>query len=116
MNHDRQSIVYAVQNPMIKERRAFDFSPAEKYGRVKVVCDNGKDILTPAIFEQKLIEELHDYDYSRDFIIAAGDYSVILTVGAMVGAMHGRYTLLRWIPAAADYQPITFDFRPLRSR
>lgn len=105
--------VIVVQQPMKRdgdfERPAFDFGPAERYGKVEILAPNGRHILTPDIFSKQLEDKLRDFDPERDFIIAAGDYTVLFLVGMIVGKKFGSCRVLRWVPQAKSYQPLQFN-------
>lgn len=108
--NDKEARVFVIQQPMKRvgndERPAFDFSAAKIYGDVQIIAPNGKQILTPDVFREFLRAQLHDFDPGKDFIIPAGDYSVIFMVGMLIGDMHGHAMILRWVPSALSYQPI----------
>ena len=103
--------VLVVQSPMNKRDGgpAFDFSRAEIFGEVEVIAQNGKMILTPDVFREVLEDKLCDFDADRDFIIPAGDYSVIFYVGMILGARFKRIRLLRWVNDARAYQPLVLN-------
>lgn len=107
--------VIVVQQPMKREgefeRPAFDFGPAEKFGRVEILAPNGRHIMAPDIFRQQLEEKLDGFDPERDFIIAAGDYTVLFFVGMIVGQRFGSARVLRWVPSAKSYQPLHFNVK-----
>lgn len=109
----RNPRVIVIQQPMKRvgdsERPAFDFSAAKTYGEIKVLAPNGKQILTPDLFREFLAEKLLDFDPDSDYIIPAGDYSVIFMVGLIIGRLHGKARILRWVPASAAYQPLYLD-------
>lgn len=105
--------VIVVQQPMKREgdfeRPAFDFGPAAQFGRVEILAPNGRDILTPDIFRARLEEKLEGFDPERDYVIAAGDYTVLFFVGMIVGKRFGSARVLRWVPKAKQYQPLLFN-------
>lgn len=107
--------VVVVQQPMKRvgdaEVPAFDFGPAAKFGEVEILAANGKHILTPDVFRKQLEDKLQGFDPERDYIIAAGDYTVLLFVGMIVGQRFGSARVLRWVPSAKAYQPITLTVR-----
>lgn len=110
------SRVIVIQQPVRREadsveRPAFDFSPAKEFGEVEVLAPNGKHILTPDVFRATLEEGLRFFDPEVDFIIPVGDYTVILFVGMLLGERYKRIRVLRWVPSARAYQPITLDVR-----
>jgi hypothetical protein len=111
--------VIVIQQPMKRdghiERPAFDFGPAAVFGEVEILAPNGKGILTPAIFATQMTEKLRDFNPEHDFIITAGDYSVLLLVGMIIGKKFGRARILRWVPSAKSYQPLTFDVTTIHS-
>ena len=106
--------VYAIQQPTTRRAGAvipaFDFSTAEKFGEVKVLVPNGRGVLTPDLLIKHLHEQLGEFDPLYDYIIPAGDYSVCFLVGMMLGKT-GFVRILRWIPDAQSYQPLTLDIR-----
>jgi hypothetical protein len=110
-----RSRVIVVQQPMKRmgdhERPAFDFGPADKFGEVEILAQNGKQILTPEVFKVQLNAALDGFDPERDYIIAAGDYTVLFFVGMIVGQRFGSARILRWVPSAKAYQPLTFNVR-----
>jgi hypothetical protein len=93
------------------ERPAFDFGPADQFGEVEILAPNGKQILTPDIFRAQLNQRLDGFDPERDYIIAAGDYTVLFFVGMIVGQRFGSARILRWVPSAKAYQPINLIVR-----
>lgn len=103
--------VLVVQSPVNKRDGgpAFDFTQAQTFGKIEVIAQNGKLILTPDVFREILEEKLCDFDSERDFIIPAGDYSVIFYVGMLLGARFKRIRLLRWVNDAQAYQPIILN-------
>lgn len=110
--------VFVIQQPMKRdgeggERPAFDFTAAEGFGKLIVLAPNGKQILTPDVFRDYLVGRLRAdaFDPKTDYIIPAGDYSVILMVGMIIGEMFGRARILRWVPSASAYQPLHFNIR-----
>lgn len=111
----KRARVIVVQQPMKRdgdqEKPAFDFGPADKFGRVEVLAPNGRQILTPDIFRQQLEEKLVGFDPDRDYIIAAGDYTVLFFVGMIVGEKFGSARILRWVPSAKSYQPIILNVK-----
>lgn len=107
--------VIVIQQPMKRdgalERPAFDFGPAEQFGEIEILAGNGKQILTPDIFRAQLDEKLVGFDPERDYIIAAGDYTVLFFVGMIIGQRFGSARILRWVPSAKAYQPLTLIVR-----
>lgn len=107
--------VIVIQQPMKRdgehERPAFDFGPADQFGEVEILAPNGKQILTPDIFRTQLNQRLDGFDPERDYIIAAGDYTVLFFVGMIVGQRFGSARILRWVPSAKAYQPINLIVR-----
>lgn len=110
-----RSRVLVVQQPMKRvgdvEIPAFDFSAADSFGEVEILAPNGKHILTPDVFRASLYEKLKDFKPERDYIIAAGDYTVLFFVGMIVGQRFGSVRVLRWVPSARSYQPLTLTVR-----
>lgn len=107
--------VIVVQQPMKrvgdKEHPAFDFGPADRYGTVEILAPNGRSILTPDIFKEQLNQKLDGFNPERDYIIAAGDYTVLFFVGMIVGQRFGNARILRWVSSAKAYQPINLSVR-----
>jgi hypothetical protein len=93
------------------ERPAFDFGPAHEFGKVEILAPNGAHILTPDIFRKQLEEKLVGFDPERDYIIAAGDYTVLFFVGMIIGEIYGRARVLRWVGRAQAYQPLLLNVR-----
>ena len=108
--------VYAIQQPVSRNRispgtvSAFDFSAAEKYGEVIVLVPNGRGILTPDLLIKHLEEQLVDFDPVYDYVIPVGDYAICFLVGMMLSKT-GFIRILRWIPEAQSYQPLSLDIR-----
>jgi hypothetical protein len=106
--------VYAIQQPVTRRDGevvpAFDFSPAQKYGEIVVLLQNSRGALAPEVLLEQLKERLGDFDPTYDYIIPAGDYAICFVVGMTV-AKFGFVRILRWIPEAKAYQPITIDIR-----
>lgn len=111
----KRARVIVVQQPMKREgefeRPAFDFGPADKFGKVEILAPNGRHILTPDIFRKQLEDKLQGFDPDRDYIIAAGDYTVLFFVGMIIGEKFGSCRILRWVPSAKAYQPILFNVK-----
>jgi hypothetical protein len=107
--------VIVIQQPMKRvgseERPAFDFGPAERYGQVEILATNGKHIFKPDIFRAELDERLVDFNPDRDYIIAAGDYTVLFFVGMILGEKFPSVRILQWVPSSKAYQPITLTVR-----
>jgi len=110
--------VYAIQNPTTRRGGevvpAFDFSSASKYGEgpVVILLDNARGILTPDVLIKNLRDLLDsvDFDPVYDYIIPVGDYSICFLLGMVLG-QSGFARILRWIPEAQSYQPLTLDIR-----
>lgn len=106
--------VYAIQQPVTRREGevvpAFDFSPAKKFGEIVVLLQNSRGVLAPEVLQQQLRERLDRFDPLYDYIIPAGDYAICFIVGMTV-AKFGFVRILRWIPEAKAYQPITIDMR-----
>jgi hypothetical protein len=115
VNND--SMVFVIQNPTIKDRPAFDFTPAEKFGPVEILLPNGKDVLTPDIFIEQVRRRLDEVEFDpyHDYLVAVGSPPVNLVLGALL-AEFGRFTVLHWINSAKQYQPITYDINQPQSR
>lgn len=111
----RRARVIVVQQPMKREgeteRPAFDFGPADQFGKVEILAPNGRHILTPDIFKKQLEEKFVGFNPDRDYIIAAGDYTVLFFVGMIVGQMFGSARILRWVAGAKAYQPLLLNVK-----
>ncbi|MDZ4344098.1 MAG: hypothetical protein U1E51_16890 [Candidatus Binatia bacterium] len=111
----RSPRVIAVQMPMTRKagvvKPAFDFGPAEQYGELEILASNGNHILTPDVFRHMLEKSLADFDPETDYIIPAGDYAVLFFVGMILGDRFKTIRILRWVPDAKAYQPLSLDIR-----
>lgn len=110
------SRVLIVQQPVRRaadgsEAPAFDFSPAKRFGTLEILAPNGKHILTPLAFIDFLAQRLDGFEPDHDYILPAGDYSVLLVVGMAIGRRFKYAQVLRWISSAKTYEPLLFDFR-----
>lgn len=106
--------VIVIQQPVKKdhkgvERPSHDYSAASAFGKVEILAQNNKMILTPDVFRQQIEEKLEDFNPDYDFIITTGDDTVLFFVGMIVAGRHERVRVLRWVPAAKSYQPITLN-------
>lgn len=113
----RGPIVLVIQMPTKRigpdVRPAFDLSGCEKYGEAVVLAPNGKHILTPDIFRRdvEIALDHHAFNPALDFVITAGDYTVLFFVGMIMAGRYPYVRILRWVPSARDYQPLTLDLR-----
>lgn len=101
-------MVVAIQQPNTPKGVPLDLSAAEVWGRVEVLCPNGKHVLAPESFiraTRKRLDEL-DFDEMTDYIIPVGDLSALFFVGMLVGDRWGEVQLLRWVAEARAYQPL----------
>jgi hypothetical protein len=110
----KKSRVFVIQQPMKKddkgnEHPAFDFSAAEEYGAVEILAPNGKSIFTPDVLRNFIDDKLDElkFDARHDYVVPVGDYSVIFLVGMIMGCRGEEIKILRWVPSAKAYQPVS---------
>jgi hypothetical protein len=107
------SRVFVIQQPVAVRNGvsvpAFDFSAAEEFGKIEILAPNGKHILTPDVFREMLEEKLDAFDPVHDYILPTGDYTVLFFVGLLLGARFDHIRVLRWVPDARKYQPLTLS-------
>lgn len=77
--------------------QSVNLGPAEEHGEVVVMMPPRASFFDTASLVRQLREHLKHYDYERgDSIIALGDPSVIAAACALLGAMFGRFIILKW--------------------
>lgn len=105
--------VIVIQAPTARatNKPAFDFTAAQKYGRVDVLLPNGNHVLTPDLMIKDIRWALREFNPLRDYIIPAGDFSVIFAVGLILGREVTSIRVLKWIHEAREYQPVTLTIR-----
>lgn len=101
--------VWICQEPTKAGAPTFDFSPAAKYGTLKVVIPAGLTMLSPVPLVRAAKSKLEDFT-SNDFLLAVGDPSVIAICAAIAARKaEGHFTLLKWDRLAREYLPIEID-------
>lgn len=78
----------------------FNLRPAEKYGKLHVVFENGDphDL-------QRLISTMERYTVD-DYLVLGGDLELVVWAAAVAMHVAGTVTLLKWHNRLSDYQPI----------
>lgn len=104
----RAPMVIAIQHPNNARGSPLDLSAASAFGRVEILCPNGKYILAPHNFllsTRKRLLELA-FDPMVDYVLPLGDFSVVFFIGALLGGYYEQINVLRWIPETKTYQPL----------
>lgn len=111
---DNKAKVYITQVPHRRdpETRAFvpavNISPAAEHGELVVMMPPRAAFFATGDLVRQLREHLKDYDHERgDCLVALGDPAVIAVACALLGKMHGRFTVLKWDKNVGRYMPAT---------
>ena len=104
--------VYITQVPHRRdpETRAFvpavNIAPASEHGELVVMMPPRAAFHATADLVRQLREHLKDYDQEAgDCIVALGDPAIIAVACAILGKMHGRFTVLKWDRNVGRYLP-----------
>ena len=104
--------VYVTQIPhkMDKAVDAFvptvNISPASEHGEIVVMMPPRAAFHATGDLVKQLKEHLQNYDYEAgDSLVALGDPAVIAVACAILGKMHGRFTVLKWDREIKRYVP-----------
>lgn len=94
---------YVTQIPHRKDKDTGAFvptvniHPAEEHGEIVVMMPPRASFFDTATLIRQMREHLKNYNYEDgDSIVALGDPSVIATACALLGAMYGRFIILKW--------------------
>lgn len=106
------SKVYITQVPHRRDAATNAFvpsvniSPAAEHGEVVVMMPPRAAFHATADLVRQLREHLKDYDYEAgDSLVAMGDPAIIAVACAILGKMHGRFTVLKWDKNVGRYIP-----------
>lgn len=71
--------------------------PAAEHGEVIVMMPPRASFFATADLTRQLREHLKNYDYAAgDTLVALGDPSVMAVACGLLGAMFGKFSILRW--------------------
>lgn len=92
------------------ETRAFvpsvNIAPASEHGELVVMMPPRAAFHATADLVRQMKEHLKDYDHEAgDCLVAMGDPAVIAVACAILGRMHGRFTVLKWDRNVGRYLP-----------
>lgn len=92
------------------ETRAFvpsvNIAPASEHGELVVMMPPRAAFHATADLVRQMKEHLKEYDYEAgDCLVAMGDPAVIAVACAILGRMHGRFTVLKWDRNVGRYLP-----------
>ena len=85
---------------------------AEKFGDLKVVLpDNKQIVLSAGPMSFKIQQELKDFN-DNDYLLLIGDPAIIAVSGAVVSEINGgRFKVLKWDRDEKKYYDIEIDLR-----
>ena len=95
--------VYVTQIPHRKDKETNSFvptvniAPASEYGEIVVMMPPRASFHATSDLVRQLKEHLVDYNYEAgDCLVALGDPAVIAVACAILGKLHGKFSVLRW--------------------
>jgi hypothetical protein len=104
--------VYITQIPHRRDRETSSFvptvnvAPASEHGEVVVMMPPRAAFYATADLVKQLKDKLKDYDYEAgDSLVAMGDPAVIAVACAILGKLHGKFTVLKWDKNVGRYMP-----------
>jgi hypothetical protein len=108
--------VYVTQVPTRRDSdtRAFvpsvNIGPAIRFGNLKVMLPGSSQFADGESVADHLRPILADYNFDAgDSLLALGDPTIIAVASAILGRLHGRFTLLKWDRLARAYIPVNVN-------
>lgn len=110
MNNTAKVYITQVPHRRDRETNAFvpsvNISPASEHGELVVMMPPRAAFHATGDLVRQLREHLKDYDYEAgDSLVALGDPAIIAVACAILGKMHGRFTVLKWDKNVGRYLP-----------
>lgn len=109
---DKTAKVYITQVPHRRDRDTGAFvpsvniAPASEHGELVVMMPPRAAFHATGDLVRQMREHLKDYDYEAgDCLVALGDPAIIAVACAILGKMHGRFTVLKWDKNVGRYLP-----------
>ena len=104
--------VYITQVPHRRdpETKAYvpsvNIAPAAEHGELIVMMPARASFHATSDLVRQMREHLKNYDYEAgDCLVAMGDPAVIAVACAILGRMHGKFTVLKWDRIVGRYLP-----------
>lgn len=104
--------VYITQVPHRRDKETGSFvptvniAPAAEHGEPVVMMPPRAAFYATGDLVKQLRDKLQDYDYDAgDSIVAMGDPAVIAVACAILGKLHGKFTVLKWDKNVGRYMP-----------
>jgi hypothetical protein len=95
--------VFVTQVPQKRDAATKSFvpvvniGPASEHGELVVMMPPQASFHATADLVKQMREKLKDYDYEAgDSIVALGDPTVVAVAFSLLGAMFGKFTVLKW--------------------
>lgn len=108
--------VYVPQIPRRRDKETDKFvptvniTPAEEHGEIVVLLPSNASFYAVGDLVDQLRPQMKAYSYANgDSIVAIGDPSIMAVVLGMVGALHGKFYLLKWDKMTGHYSKSKVD-------
>lgn len=83
-----------------------NISPASEYGDIVVMMPANAQFHATGDLIAQMRKHLKDYDYEAgDCIVSLGDPAIVAVAFGMLGAMFGKFTILKWDKHLSRYLP-----------
>ena len=105
--------ILAAQEQVVKDDRTgafrpkFDLSAVTAYGELTFAAGAGAIALMPDAMMERLCAAIEEFDPGKDYVLPIGDPTVIFFLGLVMGARHGKASVLRWDGKYQRYTVIT---------
>jgi hypothetical protein len=104
--------VYITQIPHKRDKEtqafvpAFNISPAAEHGELVIMMPPQASFHATADLVKQMRKHLQNYNYAAgDSLVAMGDPAIIAVACALLGRMHGEFTILKWDRNISRYIP-----------
>lgn len=105
-----QPIVYVVQQGQV------NLTPAQSFGKIKVILPEGDLMFSPAPAVRKLREALNRFT-EHDYLLALGDPTAIGIACVLVSErLGGRFRMLKWDRQEKRYLDLDIDVHDRAAR
>lgn len=85
---------------------AFNIGPAAEFGELTVMLPPRTSFHATAELVMHLRKSLDAYNFERgDHLLALGDPAIIAAASALLGRLHGKFSLLKWDRNIGRYIP-----------